>query len=78
MTLRGAQDFHNLINNMGSIDFILNRLWFTWRNNRVGDGLLAERLDRVLLLSSWLDQYLHTTVETLNISTSDHIPILVS
>ena len=50
---------------------------FTWNNNQDARAFVEERLDRALATSSWTNMFNVISVTHLQISKSDHIPILV-
>lgn len=50
---------------------------YTWSNNRLRGSTIAERLDRVLYNSEWL-QLLSSMVDNLNRACSDHSALLVT
>lgn len=50
-TIIGADVFAYAINACGLIDIILTSNWFTWSNYKVGDDMVWERLDQVLVSS---------------------------
>ncbi|XP_042962598.1 uncharacterized protein LOC122296867 [Carya illinoinensis] len=48
---------------------------FTWCNNREGDGLISERLDRFLDNMAWTDAFPNLRVQYGVAAYSDHIPL---
>lgn len=68
----------NYINKYNLIDLGFKGCKFTWSNHRRrNNGLLMERLDRVLANEEWLNILSNSTVTHLPKTYSDHNPILV-
>lgn len=40
------EEFHKVIEELGVLDIKPDRGWNTWTNNRLGDSLVKERIDR--------------------------------
>jgi len=51
---------------------------YTWMNNRLGDDLVKERLDRVLCTMEWRLTYPEAEVYALPPVGSDHSPLLLN
>lgn len=49
-------DFKKVIDDMVVVDIKLDKGWFMWTNNRRGQGLVRERLDRFFVSSAWLHE----------------------
>ncbi|KAH7842466.1 hypothetical protein Vadar_005620 [Vaccinium darrowii] len=71
-SFRGFQEF---VDECGLTDLGFSGHPFTWRNNRLGEGLIQERLDRVLASHSWCNLYNYAAVSHLNTVGSDHLAI---
>ncbi|XP_060965673.1 uncharacterized protein LOC115711034 [Cannabis sativa] len=50
---------------------------FTWEKGRNGDNWVEERLDKALVTYTWLSLFPQSTLYNLEVSTSDHCPILL-
>ncbi|XP_050231744.1 uncharacterized protein LOC126680640 [Mercurialis annua] len=50
---------------------------YTWARDCAGLGKIEERLDRDLVTRDWLDQYPEAVLVNQELSTSDHLPILL-
>lgn len=50
---------------------------FTWSNNRDGDDLIMERLDRAYASPEWQSEHPNAILWNLPIGLSDHAPILL-
>ena len=51
---------------------------FTWRNGRLGEAFVQERLDRACASIEWREKFPHATVWHLQASYSDHDPIFLT
>ena len=51
---------------------------FTWRNGRPGAAFIEQRLDRVCATTAWQAQFAAAKVVHLQVSYSDHDPILLN
>lgn len=68
-SFRGFKDF---VDNCGLTDLGFLGHPFTWQNNRTGEGLIQERLDRVLASHSWCNMYNHALVTLIFTVGSDY------
>ncbi|KAG2650715.1 hypothetical protein PVAP13_1NG196719, partial [Panicum virgatum] len=68
--------FNEAISALGLIDLILKGRRFTWSNKQ--NPPLLERLDWFFTSNSWTSLFPDSSVSTLNMETSDHVPCLVS
>lgn len=73
----GIDSFRDTIDACGLIDIIPTGTWFTWSNNRQGDKVAWEGLDRVLISSDWFIEYSDMSIESQAIVPSDHSPLIV-
>lgn len=69
--------FRHFVNNLGAIDMGFSGYPFTWASRRYGDGLVKERLDRVLVSSDWRLNYDRAMVKHLFTVGSDHAALLL-
>jgi hypothetical protein len=67
--------FNEAISSLGLVELPLKGKRFTWTNKQ--HPPLLERLDWFFTSSSWTTAYLFTSVSTLTIETSDHVPCLI-
>ena len=51
---------------------------FTWRNGRLGEAFVQERLDRACVTIEWKALFPHSKVTHLQASYSDHDPIMLT
>lgn len=72
-----AQDFINWKLNNNLFDIPYKGVSFTWTNNRQGNDLILERLDRGFCNLNWKDEFPDATITNLPIFLSDHSPILL-
>lgn len=71
------QGFQNCVSNCGLIDPDFVGYSFTWERGRGTDQWVEYRLDRGLVNSCWMQCLPHTQLINLDVSTSDHCPILL-
>lgn len=71
---REMGDFQMFVDNMELIDLPMVGRKFTWVSK---EGSAMSRLDRFLLSTGWLSQWLDLTQWGLNRSVSHHCPILL-
>ncbi|KAH7862793.1 hypothetical protein Vadar_009610 [Vaccinium darrowii] len=69
--------FRQFTTELGAIDMGFSGYPFTWVNRRYGDGLIKERLDRVLVSLNWKLQYDKAVVRHLATVGSDHAALLL-
>lgn len=62
----------------GMLDLGFSSSPFTWTNDREGNGLILERLDRGVANGEWRTLFPRTTVTHLTRHASDHSPILLN
>lgn len=75
--LTAIHDFQYCVMRNGLIDDGYIREAFTWCNNRRGQHIIWERLDRALYNREFHERYPSTTVTHLVRTTSDHSPLLL-
>ncbi|KAH7845873.1 hypothetical protein Vadar_006913 [Vaccinium darrowii] len=69
--------FRQFTTELGAVDMGFSGYPFTWVNRRYGDGLIKERLDRVLVSLNWKLQYDKAVVRHLATVGSDHAALLL-
>ncbi|KAH7840713.1 hypothetical protein Vadar_020566 [Vaccinium darrowii] len=69
--------FRDFVTNLEAVDLGYSGYPFTWTNRRGGNGMVKERLDRVLASPSWSLQYDRAKVQNLFPVGSDHATLLV-
>jgi len=69
--------FQNVINDCALLELQSKGCEFTWSNNREGDALVKEKLDRVFCSLEWLTSYPSAEAFALPSVGSDHCPILL-
>ncbi|KAH7857206.1 hypothetical protein Vadar_010174 [Vaccinium darrowii] len=69
--------FRQFVTKLGAIDMGFSGYPFTWINRRYGDGLIKERLDRVLVSPNWRLRYDRAVVRHLATVGSDHAALLL-
>ena len=75
-SLEGALVLQEVIFQVGLIEIKSFGTWFTWTNNRIGQSLVIERLDKAFYNQMWLSQYPESHVLCLPIAASDHSPLI--
>lgn len=75
---RPMLDFREALLFCGIVDLGYRGNTFTWDNGRLGKDLLQERLDRVCANIEWKALFPYVKVSHLQVSYSDHVPILIS
>lgn len=75
--IKGAKIFTQwrLQNNL--IELTSKGVSFTWTNNREGENLIMERLDRAFCNSQWKGDHLNALLTNLPIFLSDHSPLIL-
>lgn len=48
-SMAAMDEFRRVVSDLALIDVKPDQGWFTWSNNRRGEGLIRERLDRFLV-----------------------------
>ncbi|KAH7854251.1 hypothetical protein Vadar_011755 [Vaccinium darrowii] len=69
--------FRNFVSELGAIDLGYSGFPFTWTNRRFGDGMVRERLDRVLVSPGWRVWSNRAAVQHLFSVGSDHAALLL-
>ncbi|KAH7846631.1 hypothetical protein Vadar_016292 [Vaccinium darrowii] len=69
--------FGDFVTELEAVDLGYSGYPFTWTNRRGGDGMVKERLDRVLVSPGWRLQYDRAKVQNLFAVGSDHAALLV-
>ncbi|KAH7848623.1 hypothetical protein Vadar_005240 [Vaccinium darrowii] len=69
--------FRQFVNRLEAIDMGFSGYPFTWANRRYGNGLVKERLDRVLVSTDWRLNYDRAVVRHLFTVGSDHAAALL-
>lgn len=69
--------FRNVINDCALLELQSKGCEFTWSNNREGDDLVKEKIDRVFCSLEWLTSYPFAEVYALPPVGSDHRPLLL-
>ncbi|KAF7113154.1 hypothetical protein RHSIM_RhsimUnG0155100 [Rhododendron simsii] len=70
--------FNNFLNDCGLLDLGFKGQRFTWRNNRTGDAVVMERLDKAYANIDWREDFPQAMVFHEPAIGSDHSPILLS
>ena len=70
-------DFRNAFidNNLHDLGF--SRYDFTWCNNRGGEDVVEEHLDRFSATTEWFVPFSEAQVQHIDLDISDHLPILL-
>ena len=76
--LRPMQEFREALLQCGLVDLGFQGNIFTWSNGREGEGFVQERLDRACGTIEWRALFPHVKVNHLQVTYSDHVPILIS
>lgn len=71
-------DFKDLIFKLGAVDLGYRGQPWTWSCYRMNEGLIRERLDRILISLEWRLKYDHATVLHVKNDALDHVLILCS
>ncbi|KAJ9163053.1 hypothetical protein P3X46_022768 [Hevea brasiliensis] len=69
------QRFRQAIEDVGLFDLPMSGYKFTWENGRDSDSWVEEKLDWFLVSSSWCSKILHSIAYSLEVTSSDHLPI---
>lgn len=70
-------EFRNTLLHCGLIDLGFSGYPYTWRNGRPDEALVEERLDRACATLVWSELFPTTKVIHLNVSYSNHDPLLL-
>lgn len=72
------QGFREAVGHAGLVDIKCDGYKFTWDNGRQGRDHVEAKLDRCMINASWKQLFSHATASVLDISSSDHLPILLT
>ncbi len=50
---------------------------FTWRNKKDANAFVTARLDRMMALSTWIEEFIGDVVTHLAVQNSDHYPFIL-
>ncbi|XP_075670014.1 uncharacterized protein LOC142639761 [Castanea sativa] len=75
---RFMEEFQSVLLQCGLIDLGFNGNIFKWRNGRLGEAFVQERLDRACATIEWRALFPHSKVTHLQASYSDHDPIMLT
>ncbi|PPD75268.1 hypothetical protein GOBAR_DD27808 [Gossypium barbadense] len=70
-------DFANFLDELNLFDVKTYNGWYTWTNNRYGNGLVKERLDRFIVSEAVMERLPFLTPYIVRQSKSDHEAILM-
>lgn len=68
----GMDEFRKVTEDLAIINVKFNRGWFTWSYNKIGSGLVRERLDRFLVSTRWLSSVTFLASYIVCQANSDH------
>ncbi|KAA3488688.1 reverse transcriptase [Gossypium australe] len=71
------KDFRDIIDDLALVDIKPDKGWFTWVNNREGNRLIKERLDRFLTSVSTVEKFPFIASSVIRQAQSDHDAILL-
>lgn len=71
------EGFCNVVGECGLEDTGYIGCEYTWERGRGTSSWTQERLDRCLINQSWRNLFPHTEVQVMEVSTSDHLPLLL-
>ncbi|XP_060972201.1 uncharacterized protein LOC133038159 [Cannabis sativa] len=72
------EGFQSVLTSCGLIDMEMEGYKFTWERGKGTDNWIEVKLDRAFVTSSWFDKFPNARLTNLEVSTSDHCPILLS
>ena len=72
-----VKDFNNWKLRNSLMDIPFKGVNYTWTNNRQGEDLILERIDRGFCTSNWKENFPNSMIINLPILLSDHSPILL-
>ena len=75
--LASARDFQEALYHTRLLELRSCGVWFTWSNNKEGNDLVKEKLDKGMRKETWLSRYLDSSVYYLPLAASDHSLILI-
>ena len=70
------REFQKSLQELEVVDHSYTGPIFTWSNHQ-NEGVLARKLDRVIINDNWMQDFVHSTVEFISPGISDHCPALV-
>ncbi|PPS07048.1 hypothetical protein GOBAR_AA13599 [Gossypium barbadense] len=70
-------DFKEVMDELALVDIKFDSGWFTWVNNRSGNGLIKERIDRFLSSVSVVENFPFIATKVVRQTQSDHYAILL-
>ncbi|PPD89493.1 hypothetical protein GOBAR_DD13558 [Gossypium barbadense] len=71
------EDFRNVLEELALVDIKTSRGWFTWINNREGDAMVKERLDRFVFSSTACSAYPYIDTNVIRQTSLDHEAIML-
>ncbi|KAK8293211.1 hypothetical protein V6Z11_D06G174700 [Gossypium hirsutum] len=71
------EDFKNVLEELALVDIKNSRGWFAWINNRDGDAMVKERLDRFVLSSMACSAYPYIDTNVIRQTSSDHKAVML-
>ncbi|KAK5802673.1 hypothetical protein PVK06_030286 [Gossypium arboreum] len=70
-------DFCEIIDELPLVDLKTNNEWFTWVNNKDGDAMVKERLDRFMILANDITKFPFIVTKVIRQSNSDNDAIVL-
>lgn len=71
------EEFRKTMDELGVVDIKLDRGWFTWTNNRLGEHFIKERIDRFFTSEGWLSKVPFPASNVIRQASSDQDAILL-
>ncbi|KAA3483578.1 reverse transcriptase [Gossypium australe] len=71
------EDFKDVMEELSLVDIKTNKGWFTWVNNRDGNNMVKERLDRFLISANAIDKFPFLATTVVRQTNSDHDAIVM-
>lgn len=71
------EGFTRVITECGLVDLGFKGNEFIWEKSRGTEAWVQERLDRGFANSDWRNMFLNAEIEVCEVSTSDHLPLLL-
>ncbi|TYH09201.1 hypothetical protein ES288_A07G076600v1 [Gossypium darwinii] len=72
-----TEDFRSVLEELALVDIKTSRGWFTWINNREGDAMVKERLDRFVFSSTACNAFLYIDTNVISQTSPDHEVIML-